>query len=145
VASRRSRRDVLCLCMSMHSSWVTRCQHRAGVNCMKRLWGLNSTESGALPFTFPPPKGSPSQSALSWHETPWRDLLRRAGVSGWPRLFHSMRASRQTELQREFPLHVVCSWLGNSPRIAQQSYLLVTEDDFAKAAGVAKVMVDRFS
>jgi hypothetical protein len=63
-------------------------------------------------------------------------------VSGWPRLFHSMRASRQTELQREFPLHVVCSWLGNSPRIAQQSYLLVTEDDFAKAAGVAKVMVD---
>jgi hypothetical protein len=69
-------------------------------------------------------------------------LLRRAGVSGWPRLFHSMRASRQTELQREFPLHVVCSWLGNSPRIAQQSYLLVTEDDFAKAAGVAKVMVE---
>ena len=47
----------------------------------------------------------------------------------------------ETELQREFPLHVVCSWLGNSPRIAQQSYLLVTEDDFAKAAGVAKVMV----
>ena len=41
-----------------------------------------------------------------------------------------MRASRQTELQREFPLHVVCSWHGNSPRLAQQSYLLVTEDDF---------------
>jgi hypothetical protein len=48
----------------------------------------------------------------------------------------------KTELQREFPLHVVCSWLGNSPRIAQQSYLLVTEDDFAKAAGVAKVTVE---
>jgi hypothetical protein len=28
------------------------------------------------------------------------------------------------------------------PRIAQQSYLLVTEDDFAKAAGVQKVMVE---
>jgi hypothetical protein len=55
--------------------------------------------------------------------------------------FHSMRASRQTELPREFPMHVVCSRLGNSPRIAQQSYLLVTEDNFAKAAGVAKVMV----
>jgi hypothetical protein len=60
-------------------------------------------------------------------------------------LFHSAtlqegRASRQTELQREFPLHVVCSWLGNSPRIAQQGCLLVTEDDFAKAAGLAKVM-----
>jgi len=53
-----------------------------------------------------------------------------------------MRASRQTELQREFPLHVVCSWLGNSSRIAQQGCLLVTEDDFAKAAGSAKVMAE---
>jgi hypothetical protein len=68
-------------------------------------------------------------------------LLRRSSVSGWPRLFHSKRASRQTELQRDFPLHVVWIWLGNSPRIAQQSYLLVTEDDFAKADG-AKVMVE---
>ena len=31
-------------------------------------------------FGFPPPKGSPSQSAFSWHEIPWRDLLRRAKV-----------------------------------------------------------------
>lgn len=53
-----------------------------------------------------------------------------------------MRASRQKELQREFQLHVVCSWPGNSPRIAQQSYRLVTEDDFAKASGVAKGMVE---
>jgi hypothetical protein len=74
-------------------------------------------------------------------------LLRRAGVPGWPGVLHSVNlqqghASRQTELQREFPLHVVCSWLGNSPRIAQQSYLLVTEDDFARAAGAKKVMVE---
>ena len=27
-------------------------------------------------------------------------------------------------------------------RIAKQNYLLVSDDDFAKAAGVAKVMVD---
>jgi hypothetical protein len=26
---------------------------------------------------------------------------------------------------------LVCSWLGKSPRIAQRSYFLVTEDDFA--------------
>ena len=70
-----------------------------------------------------------------------------AGVSGWPRLFHTVtlregRAIRQTELQREFPIHVVCSWLGNSPQVGQQSYLLITEDDFAKATGVAKVMVE---
>ena len=92
-----------------------------------------------------------ANTAMGWKNSNLRTemtrLLRRAGVSGWPRLFHALklqegRASRQTELQREFPQHVVCSWLGNSPRIAQQSYLLVTEDDFAKAAGVAKVMVE---
>jgi hypothetical protein len=86
-----------------------------------------------------------ANTAMGWKNANLRSemtrLLRRAGVSGWPRLFHSMRASRQTELQREFPLHVVCSWLGNSPRIAQQSYLLVTDDDFAKAAGARKVML----
>jgi hypothetical protein len=42
------------------------------------------------------------------------------------RMFHSMRASRQTELQREFPMHVACSRLGNSPRIAQQTYFPVS-------------------
>jgi hypothetical protein len=50
-------------------------------------------------------------------------------ISRWLRLFHSMRASRQTELQCGFPPHIVCSWLDNSARIAQQSHLLVTEDD----------------
>ena len=50
-----------------------------------------------------------------------------------------MRASRQTELEKDFPLHVVCSWLGNSPKVAQRSYLLVTSDDFQKAIqGVEK-------
>jgi len=62
-------------------------------------------------------------------------------ISGWPRLFHSMRASRQTELQRDFSLHVVSSWLGNSPWIAQQSYLLFTECDVAKAAGMKTLIV----
>jgi hypothetical protein len=70
-----------------------------------------------------------ANTAMGWKNSNLRTemtrLLRRAGVSGWPRLFHASklqegRASRQTELQREFPLHVVCSWLGNSPRIAQQ-------------------------
>jgi hypothetical protein len=75
-----------------------------------------------------------ANTAMGWKNANLRTqmlrLLRRVGLPGWPRLFHSMRASRQTELQREFPIHVVCSWLGNSRRIAQQSYLLVTEDDF---------------
>ncbi len=64
-------------------------------------------------------------------------ILKKAGVSPWKRLFHSMRASRQTELERQFPIHVVCAWLGNSVRIAQKSYLLVTDEDFEKAAAGA--------
>jgi hypothetical protein len=87
-----------------------------------------------------------ANTAMGWKNsnlsTEMTRLLRRAGVSGWPRLFHSMRASRQTEQQREFPLRVVCSWLGTSPRITLQSYLLVTDDDFARATGVAKVTVE---
>jgi integrase len=65
--------------------------------------------------------------------TQFLKILRRAGVAPWNRLFHSMRASRQTELEREFPLHVVCSWLGNTEAVARKSYLLVTDEDFAKA------------
>ena len=80
-----------------------------------------------------------ANTAMGWKNSNLRTemtrLLRHAGVSGRPRLFHSMRASRQTELQREFPLHVVCSRLGNSPRIAQQSYLPVTEDDLPGRQG----------
>jgi len=56
-------------------------------------------------------------------------------TDGTASVHDTLQASRQTELQREFPIHVVCSWLGNSPQVAQQSYLLVTEDDFARGAG----------
>ena len=50
-----------------------------------------------------------------------------------------MRATRQTELSGQFPLHVVCDWLGNSAPIAQKDYLQVTEQDFAEAiSGGAK-------
>ncbi len=59
--------------------------------------------------------------------------LTKAGVAPWARLFHSMRASRQTELERQFPRHVVCAWLGNSSQVAERSYLLVTESDYALA------------
>lgn len=40
---------------------------------------------------------------------PFENSITDVRVSGWPRLFHSMGASRQTELQREFSLDLVCS------------------------------------
>lgn len=60
-------------------------------------------------------------------------ILKRAGLKVWPRLFHNLRSSRQTELAERHPIHVVCAWLGNSPIIAQNHYLQVRESDFADA------------
>ena len=50
-------------------------------------------------------------------------------------MFQAMRASRETELVREHPIHVVTAWLGNTPQIAMKHYLMVTETDFSKAIG----------
>jgi integrase len=60
-------------------------------------------------------------------------LIRRAGLKPWPRLFHNMRASRETELAASHPIHVVCEWIGNSRLIAQEHYLRVTQADFDAA------------
>jgi len=60
-------------------------------------------------------------------------ILAIAGIEPWPKLFHNLRASRETELAREFPLHIVCSWIGNSPVIAARHYLQVTDSDFDRA------------
>jgi hypothetical protein len=50
-------------------------------------------------------------------------IIARSGLSAWPRLFHNLRASRATELANEFPIHVVCEWIGNSPDVARRHYL----------------------
>ena len=64
-------------------------------------------------------------------------LIAKANVQPWARIFHSMRASRQTELEHEHPTHVVCAWLGNSVAVAKKSYLLVTEEDYSKASSAS--------
>jgi integrase len=60
-------------------------------------------------------------------------VMRRAGVTQWPRLFHNLRASRETELADQFPLHVVTEWIGNTPDIATRHYLKTTEEHFRRA------------
>ena len=61
-------------------------------------------------------------------------IIKGAGVKPWPKLFHNLRASRQTELTARFPLHVVCEWIGNSAPIADKHYLQVTDADFERAS-----------
>ncbi len=54
-------------------------------------------------------------------------VIRRAGLEPWPRLFHNLRASRQTELEQQFPGYVVAKWMGNSESVARKHYLMLTE------------------
>jgi integrase len=61
-------------------------------------------------------------------------IIKRAGVKPWPKLFQNLRASRETELAREYPIHVVCTWIGNTEMIAAKHYLQVTDDYFEEAA-----------
>lgn len=65
--------------------------------------------------------------------TTMEKIIRRAGLSPWPRLFHNMRSSRETELTERFPVHVVTAWLGNTPEIARKHYLQVTDQHFQQA------------
>ncbi len=60
-------------------------------------------------------------------------ICKRAGVEVWERGFQNMRASRETELTQDHPLHVVTSWIGNSAPIAARHYLTVTDGDFDRA------------
>jgi integrase len=60
-------------------------------------------------------------------------IIRSAGLKPWPRLWHNLRASRQTELADQFPSHVVCRWIGNSEVVAREHYLSVTPEHIERA------------
>ena len=90
-----------------------------GVRCRDALVGC-SARTGRLPQTRPSPICGPSLNASS------------GGREPWPKLFQNMRASRETELTAEYPLNVVCAWIGNSPAVAQTHYLQVKRKPAAK-------------
>ncbi len=61
-------------------------------------------------------------------------IISKAGLKPWPKLFHNLRATRETELADQFPIKTVCEWIGNSPAIAAEHYLQVTEEHYQRAA-----------
>ena len=65
--------------------------------------------------------------------TTFEKIVRRAGLETWPRLFHNLRASRETELVDAYPVQVVTSWLGNTPSVAMRHYLMTTDEHFEAA------------
>ena len=66
-------------------------------------------------------------------DKPFRAILRRAGLKPWPKLFHNMRASCETEwLNEGIPAHVVAGWMGHSVQVQRQSYAQITDGHFEK-------------
>lgn len=64
-----------------------------------------------------------NRTANSNLRTQFQRILKRAMIKPWPRLFHNMRASFQTDVCEQFPVHVSAEWCGNSLAIAEKHYL----------------------
>jgi len=61
-------------------------------------------------------------------------IIRRAGLEPWPKPFHAMRASCETDLiEQGTPIQTVAKWLGHSPKVALTSYLRVLPEHFERA------------
>ena len=60
-------------------------------------------------------------------------IIKRAGLRPWPKVFQNLRSSRETELAEQYPVQVVCAWIGNSPQVAAKHYLQVTDEHYEKA------------
>jgi hypothetical protein len=70
--------------------------------------------------------------------TTFGKLIIRAGLKPWPRLFHNLRSSRETELLESFPLHVVAAWMGHDAKVSLKHYAQTTEEHFDRASSGAE-------
>ena len=71
------------------------------------------------------------------YATELRRIIKRAGIEPWPKLWHNLRATRQTELLDDYPAHVACRWIGNTPAVAIKHYAMVKKEAFDQATGKA--------
>ncbi len=60
-------------------------------------------------------------------------IVEKACGQAWPKIFQNCRSTRQTELQEDFPSHVVTKWLGNTDKVAEKYYLQVRDKHFKQA------------
>lgn len=66
--------------------------------------------------------------------------FKRLQMDRWPRAFHNLRSSRQTELEQQFPGYVVAYWLGNSVEVARKHYLQVLDGHYEAAQKAAQTV-----
>ena len=97
---------------------------------------FEAAEEGAE-YVFPEEYRRRAQGPASWIgcnlRTTLQKIIRRAGLEPWPRLWHSLRASCESDLAQAFPLATVAKWLGNTPSIALRHYVDPTDEAFERA------------
>jgi len=76
------------------------------------------------------------------HRKGLESIIKKVGLSPWLKLFQNLRASRETELCKNHPLHVAAAWIGNSPTVAIGHYLTVLDSDHEKATTISDVKSD---
>lgn len=86
-----------------------------------------------LPLEYRKRAHGPNGWANANLRTTLQKVIRRAGVEPWPRLWHSLRASCESDLAQSFPLATVTKWLGNTPSVALRHYVDPTETAFERA------------
>ncbi len=65
--------------------------------------------------------------------TEFARLAVRSGLVPWEKPMQNLRATRETELCASYPDTDVCSWLGNTPGVAQKHYLMPQQASFQRA------------
>jgi len=65
--------------------------------------------------------------------TLFKKYILMAGETPWPKPFHAMRASLETDLLNEGKVkpHTIARWMGHSIQIALKHYARIKDDDFA--------------
>ena len=62
-------------------------------------------------------------------------IIVKAGHEPWPRLLQNLRASCETDWVERYPAHAVAKWLGHTPKIAAEHYLMSREHHFEDVVG----------
>ena len=80
---------------------------------------------------------SQAESPGGWRNSNFRSafhkMIRRAGLKPWPKPFHAMRASFETELVEKVSIQTAATILGHSPTIAVRHYLRARPEEFERA------------
>jgi len=72
--------------------------------------------------------------------TLFKKYILRAGETPWPKPFHAMRASFETDLLNDGRVkpHTIARWLGHSIQIALKHYARIKDEDFDAVTGDAE-------